>query len=136
MAQKDPRQIAEKLGLHRLRAHVLVCTDGSCASRKEQRRALKAGRSEVKDFGLHRGPERVVVSEVGCLGVCRGGPIAAVWPDGTFYGDATPENLRRIVQEHVVGGRVVESLCIARPGDEPDEAPAALRPLRGGGRPG
>jgi (2Fe-2S) ferredoxin len=55
-----------------------------------------------------------VVSSVGCLGLCHGGPIAVVWPDGTFYGNASPESVRRIVGEHVTKGRVVDDLCIAR----------------------
>ena len=114
MAKHGPERIAEKLRLGQLRAHVLVCTDGSCASRSKQKRALEAARREVKSLGLHRGEARVVCSGVGCLGVCRGGPIAVVWPDGTFYRKATPKNLRRIVREHVAGGRVVAELRIAQ----------------------
>lgn len=115
MGKGDPARIAEKLRLHRLRAHVLVCTGGSCAPKSDQKQALKAARSEVKTLGLHRGGERVACHEVGCLGVCRGGPIAVVWPDGVFYRKATPKNLRRIVREHAAAGRVVDELCIARP---------------------
>jgi len=116
LGKKDPRRIAEKLGLDRLRAHVLVCTAGSCASKSEQKQALKELRREVKAAGLKKGDERVLVTGVGCLGVCQGGPIALVWPDGTFYQKATPANLRRVLQEHVLGGEPVEELCIARPG--------------------
>lgn len=115
MGRKRLERIADKLDLPRLRAHLLVCTAGSCASKRAQKEALKAARHEVKALALHRGEGRVVCSAVGCLGVCRGGPIAAVWPDGTFYREATPENLRRILREHVAQGRVVEALCIARP---------------------
>jgi (2Fe-2S) ferredoxin len=115
MAKHGPERIAEKLRLGHLRAHVLICTGGKCASRSRQKRALEAARREVKALGLHRGEARVVCSAVGCLGVCRSGPIAVVWPDGTFYRKATPRNLRRIVREHVVGGHVVEALCIAQP---------------------
>jgi (2Fe-2S) ferredoxin len=115
MAKGDPERIASKLSLPALRAHVLVCTDGSCASRREQKEALKAARREVKSLRRHRGVGRIVCNEVGCLGICRQGPIAAVWPDGVFYRKATAKNLRRILNEHVVGGRVVDELCIARP---------------------
>lgn len=111
--------MAEKRGLHRLRAHLLVCTAGSCASRAAQKSALKEARREVKAQGLHRGDRRVVCTGVGCLGVCRDGPVAVVWPDGVFYRKATDRGLRRIVREHLGEGRVVEDLCIARP--EPDE---------------
>lgn len=120
MGKGDPARIAEKRRLHRLRAHVLVCTGGSCASKSDQKQALKEARREVKALGLHRGDARVECSAVGCLGVCRGGPIAVVWPDGAFYRKATPKNVRRIVREHAAAGRVVEDLCIARPQEETD----------------
>lgn len=116
MAKRDARAVAHKQRLDRLRGHVLVCTDGSCASRREQKLALKEARRELKARGLHRGDPRVICTGVGCLGVCKEGPIAAVWPDGVFYRKATPKNLRRIVREHLEGGRVVDELCIARPG--------------------
>ena len=122
LAKKDARRVAQRLGLPRLRAHVLVCTAGSCAPKARQKRALKEARRAVRAQGLHRAPGRVVCSRVGCLGVCRDGPIAVVWPDGVFYRDATPENLRRIVREHLGEGRPVEELCIARPDDERDAA--------------
>lgn len=120
MARKDTERIAKKLRLHRLRAHLLVCTGGSCASKGEQKQALKEARRELKALGLHRGTSRALCTEVGCLGVCRGGPIVVVWPDGTFYRNATPKNVRRIVREHVAEGRVVEDLCIASPQAEDD----------------
>ncbi len=115
MPKKDPQRIARKLRLGHLRAHVLVCTGGDCGSRRQQKDALKEARRQVKELGLDRGDGRVVCTGVDCLKICHGGPIAVVWPDGTFYRDATPGNLRRIVREHVGEGRVVEELCIARP---------------------
>lgn len=43
-----------------------------------------------------------------CLRVCAGGPWLVVYPEGVWYGAATPERVRRIVREHVVGGRPIE----------------------------
>jgi len=115
MGKKNPNRKAKQLHLDSLRAHVLVCTAGSCATKPEQKRAIKGFRKQLKERGLSERKGGVMCTAVGCLQVCGGGPIAVVWPDGTWYRDATPENLERILEQHIVGGEVVEELRIAGP---------------------
>ena len=60
------------------------------------------------------GPERVKRSEAPCLGVCAGGPVLVVYPEGVWYADVTPQLLERIVLEHLKEGRVVEEAVFHR----------------------
>ena len=115
MGKKKPDRKAKELHLGSLRAHVLVCGGGNCASEAEQKRAVKSFRKKLKDHGLTKRKGGVMCTTVGCLQVCTGGPIAVVWPDGVWYRDATPENLERILEDHIVGGKVVEGLRFAGP---------------------
>lgn len=64
--------------------------------------------------GLLFGPRRVKRGETPCLGVCVGGPIVVVYPEGVWYAGVTPELLERIVVDHLKGGKVVEEAVFFR----------------------
>jgi (2Fe-2S) ferredoxin len=72
-------------------------------------------------------PEGVVLrTKADCLRLCVGGPILLVWPEGIWYGQASPQRLERIVAEHLIGGRVVEEWVVRRTPFGP--MPVAERP--------
>jgi cob(I)alamin adenosyltransferase len=74
-----------------------------------------------------RNPQRVKCSLADCLGVCAGGPILVVYPDGVWYHHVDAAALERIFHEHILEGRPVDELVFHRlypPGQEPDYAPA------------
>lgn len=86
------------------RSHVLVCGGAGCVSCgcEEVAQSLQ---SEIDRLGL-AGEVKVVLT--GCMGSCNLGPVAAVVPEGVFYERLTPEGIKKIAQEHLLKGRVVE----------------------------
>ena len=88
-------------------AHVLVCKGGDCKKRgsKDVSRALK---DELRAAGMNR---EVRTDSVECLGLCKHGPNAVVYPPGTWYVGLTQEDAPEIVERHLKGGEPVERLA-------------------------
>src|SRR5512141_345967 len=94
--------------------HVLVCTGGFCSPDRKGRALYSLLASLLQRAGLLFGPSRVKRGETPCLGVCAGGPIVVVYPEGVWYSRVTPELLERIVVEHFKEGRIVEEAVFFR----------------------
>ena len=59
--------------------------------------------------------ENVAVVQTGCIGLCRLEPIVEVYLPGqekVTYGKVTPEQVAKIVADHVVNGKVVKEYTI------------------------
>ena len=94
--------------------HVLVCTGGFCSPDRKGRALYSQLAMLLHREGLLFGPSRVKRGETPCLGVCAGGPIVVVYPEGVWYSHVTPELLERIVVEHLKNGRIVEEAVFFR----------------------
>ena len=79
--------------------HAIFCVGTSCGENMPLLQYLK---KRVQEAGI---PVRV--NRAGCLGVCEGGPIMVVYPEGVWYAGLTPERIDRIVEEHFRQGRPV-----------------------------
>ncbi len=87
--------------------HILICTGPRCAP--ESSPSLYQGlKDKLKELKLHEGPDRILKSQCHCFGICQGGPIVAVIPEGMWYHHVTPELLDKIIHEQLVAGRPVE----------------------------
>ena len=94
--------------------HVLVCVGGFCSPDRRGRALYAELARLLQREGLLFGPRRVKRGETPCLGVCSGGPIVVVYPEGVWYAGVTRTLLERIVVEHLRDGRVVEEAVFHR----------------------
>ncbi|MBQ8688785.1 MAG: NADH-quinone oxidoreductase subunit NuoF [Clostridia bacterium] len=97
-----------------IRAHVLVCGGTGCTS-SGSKAVQEAFTKHIAEYGL---AEEVKLVQTGCFGLCALGPVVIVYPDGTFYSRVTADDVKEIVEEHLLKGRVVERLVYADTGED------------------
>ncbi len=89
-----------------IRSHVMVCGGTGCTSSGSDK-IVTAFEAEIEASGLH---EEVKVVRTGCFGLCELGPIVIIYPEASFYSRVKIEDVKEIVDEHLLKGRPVRRL--------------------------
>jgi (2Fe-2S) ferredoxin len=114
--REELQPLVEKLGIGAFHRHVFLCVGGSCAEPAVGEAAWEALKKLLKEknLSLSTGPNACYRTKVGCLRVCKQGPIVVVYPEGTWYYGMTADRIPRFVQEHLIEGRPIEEWIFAR----------------------
>ena len=97
--------------------HIFFCLNQrkpgeACCADNDAQAGFDHCKSLVKAAGL-AGPGGVRVNKSGCLDRCAGGPVAVVYPQGTWYTYVDKHDIEEIVDSHLRHGKVVERLLLA-----------------------
>ena len=96
------------------RSQVLVCTGTGCSSSGSWN-IIKKFNEEIAKAGLEK---EVRVINTGCFGLCETGPVVIVYPEAAFYSHIKVDDVERIVNEHLLKGRIVRDLLYKGSVDE------------------
>ena len=100
------------------RYHVFFCVNRReggqpCCANHGSQEMRDHAKDRIKALGL-AGQGGVRINQAGCMDRCHQGPVMVVYPEGTWYGGLTPENLERVIEDDLASGRAVEDLVIGR----------------------
>ena len=109
---ESAREKARSRGIGDYDRHIFLCIGPDCCTEEQGQAAWAQLKKAAARLNGSPDRGRLYRTKVGCLRICKDGPVGLVYPEGTWYAGLDRENLERVLVEHVLGGQPVEDLAI------------------------
>lgn len=119
---EEAREEARRREVDNVQRHFFICTGPDCVDSKDGERVWAHVKKRVGEAQKACLDGTLYRTRAACLRICQGGPIGVVFPEGTWYSGLDEKAVDRVIDEHLLRGRVVESLVIGRERLKPKSA--------------
>jgi (2Fe-2S) ferredoxin len=104
-------EAAKRLGVNTAERHMLLCAGPKCCEEERGMEIWTFLKGRLRELGLSE--KSIYRTKVHCLRICQQGPIAVVYPEGTWYHSLDQQRCEAIIQQHLIGGKPVSEYTFA-----------------------
>jgi (2Fe-2S) ferredoxin len=99
----------KKAAMAKAERHLFLCLGPDCCEPAEGEKTWEYIKLRVRETGI-----RAMRTKAACFRICTHGPWLAIYPEGIWYSQVTPERFEQILQRHLLGGEPIVEWIAAR----------------------